>query len=191
MGIKVLKMTDATKAAEFAEKARIFSELHKGVDEITEEVSLIEGIHYVRFDDEMDLAPWVDFYIEPILDKKPPEQVVSDSLERTILLEEHGRQFVTGMIAELRAKDGTPGSGLTTAQGLDLFKLLGWTRACLKQGMFPEAYLEFRQVCEGPMTAMGETATVEKVKAGMRGVGMQLGIPQAEFDETDTLLGGV
>ena len=85
MGIKVLKMTDATKAAEFAEKARIFSELHKGVDEITEEVSLIEGIHYVRFDDEMDLAPWVDFYIEPILDKKPPEQVVSDSLERTIL----------------------------------------------------------------------------------------------------------
>lgn len=188
MGIKVLQMTTLAKAQEFAEKARIFSELHKGVDTISEDVFEKDGVFYVRFDDEMDLEPWRADYMDPILDKKPPEQVLHDSVERTMLLEEVGREFVTSMIGEMRAKDGTPGSGLSTPEGLALFKLLGWTRACLKQGMFPEAYLEFRQTCEPAMIQMGEQVIVEKVKAGMKGVAVKLGIPIEEFTETDAYI---
>jgi len=186
MGIKVLQMTDAVKAQEFADRAKLFSDWHKGVDGITDEVTQIGDVYYVRFDEDMDLSEFDGFFMDMILDKKPQEKALDDSVEDARRKEEAGRELVTLMLGQIRILQGS-GSGFDIPAGVALTKLLGWTRAFLKLGMFPEAYYEFRDQAQG---------SIDPVLAGqlayqLKQYGVEAGFTSAIFDEVDSLIDGV
>lgn len=152
------------------------------------DISSIDEINskfYVKIFNGFDLRPYADL---ETAEELPTTVIIKTSIEKTKTLEVAGRDFVTNMIGQIRAGNGTGSSDMTAEQALGLFKLLGWTRACLKQGMFPEAYLEFRKECEPVLGQMGQSDISSALKLGIKQVGMKYGLLESSFDDVDVLL---